>query len=320
MFIFVRFNSFGFLAPGTGCLGRRTPAAATAVAGAAEARIVRTRMTFKLAAVALHREDNKNQRLIYAQSYGTNAEIDAGELDLGWAPGMDTSIMLQDRCYGVELRYLGLTQWSESKTMSDYDPFWGDESEASGKFRSRLHNAELNLHWWPCANDRYSLLAGFRWLRLTDRLSGSTYEFDGVTYEYDYHQGSISCRNQLWGGQVGIEGLLFGKRDQGFSIDGGVKAGVFANKIRNQLSEGDEEYDPRGGYSYGSYSDKWNRTKTAFLSEVVLNANYALTKNISMSVGYQLLYVNKVAVPVNDWASTQSVIFHGGRAGLNFVF
>jgi hypothetical protein len=293
------------------------PLTATAVVGAAETESPYT-LTFKLAAVALHREDNKSQELFYATSFATHAQVDTGDLDLGWAPGMDASIMLQNPCYGIELRYLGLTQWSETKSDSEIDPFWGDESAVSGKFKSRLHNAELNLHWWPCANDRYSWLVGFRWFRLTDRLSGSEDQYDGLLGYYYYGQGSLSSRNELWGGQVGIEGLLFGKRDKGFSVDGGVKAGVFANKIRNKVSESYEEY--YGGYSNGSYSDSWNRTKTAFLSEVVLNANYAFTKNISMTVGYQFLYVNKVAVPINNWGSTQSVIFHGGRMGLNVAF
>ena len=174
------------------------------------------------------------------------------------------------------------------------------------------------MHWWPCANDRYNLLAGFRWLRLTDRLSGYEYAYDGVLgYDDQYNQGSFS-RNQFWGGQVGAEGLLFGKRDLGFSVDGGVKVGIFANKISNKVSEIYEGYD--GEYNYWSSTESWNRTKTAFLSEVVVNANYAFTKNISMTVGYQFLYINKVAVPVNDWASTQSVIFQGGRAGLNITF
>jgi Protein of unknown function (DUF1551). len=278
------------------------PLTATALTGAAEAdpRYHPYTLTFKLAAVALHREDNKSE------SWGL---IDADDLDLGWAPGMDASIMLHNPCYGVELRYLGLHQWSESKSayyssaVAQYDIF------ESAKFRSRLHNVELNLHWWPCTNDRYSLLAGFRWLRLTDTLS----LFQSITGgEVPFEGGeTISSRNQFWGGQVGAEGLLYGERDQGFSIDGVVKVGLFANDINNHVR----------GYSIpgGSGSFRWDRTKTSFIGEVGLNANYAFTKNIAMTLGYEFLYLNKVAVPVNE-CSTQSVIYNGARLGLNFVF
>jgi hypothetical protein len=288
------------------------PLAANAVTGAAEAECPYT-LTFKLAAVALHRDVNKSDTVVPL--------IGAGDLNLGWAPGMDTSLMLQNECYGIEVRYLGLAQWSESKSASvsfsepGEVPIFG-EIDSSAKFKSALHNAELNLHWWPCANDRYSLLMGFRWFQLRDRLSLSFFEevTDRVTNFIDVHEG-ISSRNNLYGGQVGVEGLLFGKRESGFSIDGSVKAGVFQNNIRNKVS-GEAESSESG---FDSISASWNRTKTAFLGEVNLNANYAFTKNIAMTVGYLFLYVNKVAVAVND-LSTQSVIFQGGRLGLNVAF
>jgi len=39
------------------------------------------------------------------------------------------------------------------------------------------------LHWWPCADDRYRLLAGFRPLRLTDILSGYEGQAGGPFYD-----------------------------------------------------------------------------------------------------------------------------------------
>jgi hypothetical protein len=56
------------------------------------------------------------------------------------------------------------------------------------------------------------------------------------------------------------------------------------------------------------------------LGEVIVNLNYAFTKNIGMCIGYQFLYVKNVAVPVNNYGSTQSVMFQGGRMGLNIAF
>jgi hypothetical protein len=277
-------------------------------------------LTFKLAGVALYRENNKSQTLMYSHVGGgnTTAKVSASDLNLGWAPGMDASLMLQNPCFGVELRYLGLAQWDESKSHTAFNLDFADEASVGGKFRSALHNAELNLHWWPCTNDRYSLLAGFRWFRLTDKLSG--YEWGEGGPFYDYSQGSLVSRNDLYGGQFGVEGLLFGKRDQGFSLGGVVKGGVFANKIRNHEKGFAYGYNPfEGRYDY-DYSDVGNRTKTAYLGEVIVNLNYAFTKNIGMCIGYQFLYVKNVAVPVNDHASTQSVMFQGGRMGLNIAF
>jgi len=270
------------------------------------------KLTFKLAAVALHREDNKSKRLLPWWG-GVDEIVNASDLDLGWAPGMDTSVMIQNKSLGLELRYLGLHQWSESKSGEE-DYWWGYEW-AKGKFLSRLHSAELNLHWWPCPTDRYHLLIGFRWLRLMDTLRYQLYEYDDYWGEY-YCKGNFYSRNQFWGGQIGAEGMLYGKRDQGFSIDGVVKAGVFANKIKNR----DAWYEYLWWGGYDSDSDRWDRTKTSFIGELGINANYAFTKNISATAGYEFLYLGKVAVPVNNWGSTQSIMFHGGRLGLNILF
>ena len=107
-----------------------------------------------------------------AKAYGyvdAFAHVDAGDLNPGWATGTDDSLMLQTKTFGLELRYFGALDWSKSKNSHDFDVFSGDYADAYGKYKSWLNNGELNLHWWPCANDRYNLLMGFRWLRLGDR-------------------------------------------------------------------------------------------------------------------------------------------------------
>jgi Protein of unknown function (DUF1551). len=271
------------------------PAAATTVASAPDDNC--PKVTVKLGAMFLRRGDNHDNRLVQYSDY-TNASVDSDDLDLGWAPGMDASIMIQNPSFGIEARYLGLTEWDESKTDIQYNQRIGD---ARAKFKSKLSNVELNLHWWPCENDRYSFFAGFRWLRLTDRVVSNWDDFYG---KYD-----PSSRNKLYGGQIGIEGLLFGKRDKGFSLDGSVKTGFYANNIQNKES----------GYTW---SDSRTTSKGVNLSELGLNLNYAFTKNIAMTVGYELLYISRISTPVaeNYDTGSQSVLYQGSRVGLNFMF
>ena len=88
----------------------------------------------------------------------TYSHVDASDLNPNWAIGTDDSIMFQNGSFGLEVRFMGALKWFESKTRTDYDSLTSDEATASGNDQSRLNNAELNLHWWPCANDRYSLL------------------------------------------------------------------------------------------------------------------------------------------------------------------
>ncbi len=158
------------------------PLTANAVTGAAETECP-YKLHIKLAAVALHREgNNRNYRLFDAEHAGAYAEVKARDLDLGWAPGMDASIMLQAQNLGVELRYFGLQNWSETKGSFDEGDFW--YAAAYGKYESWLNNAEFNLHWWPCG-DRFNFLMGLRWIKLNERLMGRE-EWECGMCGYDY--------------------------------------------------------------------------------------------------------------------------------------
>jgi len=296
------------------------PLAANAVTGATDTDS--PKLTLKMGALFLYRGNgDKNYMLAHGGApFATHAEVDSNDLTPGWAPGTDDSIMLQNKEFGVELRYLGALGWSESKHdfASDYGEGRLVAGYAEGKDKSWLNNGELNFHWWPCANDRYNLLMGVRFLRLNERLTAGDYRVyeDGLTWGEEYQGSTV---NQLWGGQVGAEGLLFGKRDQGFSVDGVVKAGMFHNGIHNKFS-----YDS----SFGGTDFSWSRAKTTVLGEVGLNGNYAFTKNIAMTAGYEFMYLSAACVVPQGMDvlhervgfNTQSVIFHGPRVGLNISF
>jgi len=288
------------------------PLTANAVTGATETDCP-YKLTLKMGALFLYREgNNKNYHLFGVDS--APLEVRSHDLNLGWATGTDDSLMFQNKDFGVELRYFGALGWSESKS--------GQVNEGaaaplivgvSAKDKSWLNNGELNLHWWPCANDRYSLLMGVRFLRLNERLTAD--EFISSPEGSEAEAYSLTTVNQLWGGQVGAEGLLFGKRDQGFSLDGVVKVGMFHNAIHNKEHLAAFDDSVLVGTEGGSES----RAKTTVLGELGLNANYAFTKNIALTVGYEFLYLSAVAIIAQEY-STQSVIYNGARAGLNITF
>jgi long-subunit fatty acid transport protein len=55
------------------------------------------------------------------------------------------------------------------------------------------------------------------------------------------------------------------------------------------------------------------------VSELGINANYAFTKNIALTVGYQLLHLSAVALTAQQ-NSVQSVVYQGGRLGVTIAF
>ena len=233
------------------------PLTANAVTGAADTECP-YKLTLKMAAVFLHREGNKKNYQLFSNG---PLEVRSHDLNPGWATGTDDSLMLQNKDFGVEMRYFGALGWSESKHgYAEVGAAAPVSLGLSAKDKSWLNNGELNLHWWPCANDRYSLIMGVRYLRLNERLTAEGFLSppQGAVLE---GADTLSTVNQLWGGQLGVEGLLFGKRDQGFSLDGVVKVGMFHNSIHNK-EHGDIYVN---SIPAGTYSGSWSRAVKPFL-------------------------------------------------------
>ena len=96
-------------------------------------------------------------------------------------------------------------------------------------YNSRLYNAELNRRWNLCR--RVTLLAGFRWVNLSEELEGILAPpgtFGAGTF-WDTH-----TQNNLFGLQIGADATLF-ERGR-FSIDGVLKVGIFDNHVDETTS------------------------------------------------------------------------------------
>jgi hypothetical protein len=290
------------------------------------------KLRLRAGALFLHREDNDHRTLVTDSFLGGNELLNASDLDLGFETGTDISLMLQYREMGLELRFFGLQDWSESKgpqtspggAVVQYLTPIGNTAypaEVSAKYNSWLNNGEFNLHWWPCANERYHLLMGVRWIRLSERL-GITQDIGPGLNVANY---KTTARNRLWGGQIGAEGVLFGNLEKGFSIDGCVKGGYFRNDILTKAT-----------ISQSILSDVFvanaDKNKGTFLGELGIGANYAFTRNIALTVRYQLLWLDQVALAPEQIQNlapfagtarsvdTDSVLYHGGCVGLTISF
>jgi hypothetical protein len=278
----------------------------------------------------LHRQDNESRTLVALDGGRT---IKAQDLDLGWATGTDISLMGQYKEFGAELRYFGLQDWSESKTAgsttaliayphnnTSFSYFSTNEMRFSTDYDSQIHNAEFNLHWWPCANERYHLLFGLRWIRLNERLDIDA--VSSVGSSIDQHK--ITADNRLWGGQLGIEGTLFGYQKQGFSVDGFLKAGYYNNNLSSSMHE----------QSFATSASRRTDQGT-FAGEMGLGAQYAFTRNIALGARYQLLWFDHVALapeqmnglepamsPAHGGGSVEwdDVLYQGGWVGLTVSF
>ena len=87
-------------------------------------------------------------------------------------------------------------------------------------YDTKLYNSELNVRW--NLYNRLTLLAGFRWVQLSENLQGSLVPLEGFKPFWN-----TSTTNNLYGLQIGANGKIW-ERGR-FSINGLIKAGAYVN-------------------------------------------------------------------------------------------
>lgn len=221
--------------------------------------------------------------------------FDAPGFDVGVRAGVDIDIRrrLGDR-HELQVRYFGVDGWSDQFTdsgtvlLTDWETFAG--------YSTRLHSTEVNLRsrW----NDFVTVLGGFRWVELSEQLD---YQVNTVTnipgfppfippfsIPANFAQ-RAHTQNHLYGFQLGTDVLLW-DRGGPLTVNTELKAGIYSNLAKNSGALESPVGDIVGdGRTY----------HTAFLGELGINARYQLTRSLALRAGYQLLWVEGVAL-VND--------------------
>ncbi len=287
-------------------------------------------LKMKAGLLVLHRENNANLPLV-TSSFGPGGTtiVNAKDLNLGFQPALDASLEARLRMLGTtfnaEIRYFGIDEWTEShgpilrpanslvvvKHLSPIAFLSTAESSVFAKYKSELYNVEFNLGWYP--KERIRIFIGPRYIRLDEDLKISHETFGTVVLD------KLTTKNDLLGGQVGIEGIFFGKPDGGFSIDSWAKVGYFNNDISTKA----KVPLPR----IGNLSAKSSNDKGALAVEFGIGVSYAFCRNIALSTRYQLLWLNNVALAPDQWPATNytsgrintetsGVLYQGGWVGL----
>jgi len=150
-----------------------------------------------------------------------------------------------------------------------------------------IQSAELNWRrrecWCPV-----TWLAGFRWVEWNQQ--AEIIEYDGGPI------GGFLAEtgNDLYGGQAGLDiGLWNGGGP--FTVNGVGKAGVFYNHAYQRTASA----SPAGLAAAAAVADQ-----TAFFGEVGINGSLRITDWLSWRVGYVFFWLSGVAVPVDQFATT----------------
>ncbi len=232
--------------------------------------------------------------------------------------------------WGFEFNYFGVDGWSASSDIPARSlPNGGDltvdslthvtVSDAHFDSIAQLYSGEINFRRPLFGN--ISVLTGFRWLEMTDKYFAEGNTTTGYTVSE-----SILTHNHLYGSQIGLDGTLAQQADR-WRIRGFVKAGLFLNNADQATSLADA--DPTGP---GSHAVNNNNVGAAFFGETGLVGYLQITKHLSASGGYEVMFVNNVAQPVNQLAGTNlanstatvdassGLFYQGASAGLEWTW
>ena len=171
-------------------------------------------------------------------------------------------------------------------------------------YQTQLFGSELNLREASNEVEWLTWLAGFRWLQVSETLEirpgpGS---FDSFL--------KYATSNCLVGGQVGADTRLWS--DGGpFSLDGIFKAGVFGNVASNEFTDIKKFAPPvRANDNLGAVS---------FVGEIGITGVYRWTDHVALRGGYELLWVQGVAV-AGDQPDATHIATHNGIDGHSGIF
>jgi len=325
------------------------------------------RWTVSAEAIGLGRIGGVNQTLVgrvpgvvpfWATSIVPGTEALNSNQFQGFSAGPKISLTYHDDSgYGVELSYFNIFDQRSTKAVGPDSPadwlvmtapgtFWQTQDFAyqamAWTSTTNLFNAEANGRM--DLSSRVTLLAGFRWLQLNDKLLGTLTPADLT--EPSWKQACPACNifgitpggpaanyppfwntsttNNLYGVQFGVDVKLLelGR----FSLGGLVKAGMFDNNAEQLTAVSMRKT---------LYPAQATTNQAAFASEAALQLKYQVIAGLALKVGYRALWLAGVALAPGQIQETSttptsvrafgvncgsSVLFQGATAGLEYSF
>ena len=295
---------------------------------------------------------------------GTSA-LNSTDLDQGFSPGFRLGAAYHiDSNNDLSVSFFRINDWNSTRSVGPDNPLNWLVMKAPGSFfqtqdfsyqsmtwdyTTKLYNAELNVK--NKISDRITMLAGFRWLQLSENLQGSIPPADRIlplwkffpndnlfdVLQFENKPGGIpatgelppfwntSTRNNLYGFQIGADGKLLERGH--FSINGLIKAGGYWNHASESTGVSLEKV---------VYNSNASTNRVAFVGEAGLQGKYQVTSGIALKLGYEMLWLSGVALapgqiqetytvsPSTVYAtgvnSHSNVLFHGVTAGLECSF
>jgi len=279
--------------------------------------------TVRAGAVILERSRPRRTLVVDDTTGGTERGW-ADRFDFGFEGGPDLTITRWlANGNGVEVRYFGALQWDDQHrwnsaagwSLPALPPIIGAGIGAVDvNYLSRLNSTEINYREAP--NQTISYLVGFRWIELHEEL--------GVAANLGGNQATVGWNtdNHLYGGQLGAEVNLF-DRGGPLTFLSWFKGGLYGNDADNNFAL-TQTIGPDL-----SFTDQTGRL--AFVGDIAFTGSYQLTDGVALRSGYQLFWVDGVALASEQITATNIfagngvdptgfAFYHGALVSLDFVW
>ncbi len=243
------------------------------------------------------------------------------DFQAGWEVGIQHRV---NECFSLETRYMRVDGWeatlgprtSGAGAIIQYASPLGNNSWPVGvdaRYHCQLDGVEFNGR--QAVNDWLTLLAGFRYIDMKERLDIDL----NIGPNLNLASNGIRASNYLYGFQVGADMLWWSGRR--LEIDSVLKAGVYGNRALSSARQ-TQRVSTNVDYCHASGDH------TSFVGELTLGGIYKFTDGCRLRAGYQLLWLEGVAVasdqvavsdPLNGVAvvdATGSPFYQGAYVGL----
>lgn len=286
--------------------------------------------------LGFQRDNEAVQRPLVNDSVTGNPLLTAG--DLAATMGAGSRLFVGTRsadCWGCEAGYCGvygmtaISQLAGDGNLAIAGPInqqvlpFSDADTVRTTWVSSLNSAEFNGFYSRVSGGSFiDFLGGFRYLNLEEQATMAftcckTAPTGPLTSDY-----STQTSNNLFGGQIGARA----RRSWDFwALEGWAKAGVFGNL------EGQSQapiIDPSGVATVVRPALSSRGTEMAFVGDVNATLVYRFTPSWGVRFGYNLLWIDGVALAPNQWDFTTNadagtalvggggVFLHGASVGI----
>lgn len=228
--------------------------------------------------------------------------LNANQLESGMAAGPRIQLFRTDACgNAIEFGYLGAWSFQSEKLLrgTATDAFAADILGNAASFQdgdvnltSHIQTLELNSRT-PMAAGNVQFICGIRWLEWAESFSLDT-QTPGPGFTDVWSSRTI---NNLFGGQIGIDALLYS--NNWLHVESVLKGGAYWNEaLSRQL------YQLNGvGTEVSAYDTP---SPAAFVGELGFTGVLPLTSNLDFRFGYLVFWLQGIAQPTRQLSSPVS--------------